>query len=443
MKLKRVSLVLASAALMTTVFTACQSNGGQPAGENNAAGGTSQQSGQIRIDYWGGWTGPDLETMKGLVEKFNAEQNKIHVEFSSMQWTPLFTKFLTEMRGGHPPDILAMHPFELGQFVEMGVLDPKPVEMAKLNKSDYSEFAWEGTFYKEKQYAVPLDVHMHGLFYNTELLAKAGITAPPKTGEELIAIGQKLTVDKNGKHPNESGFDENNIVQYGLGFGMNHHSFYQVYALINQQGGNPFTESMTKLELDEQKAAKAFGFLQDLIFKHKIVPKGQKSPVDDFTTGKVAMFIDGPWQMPKLEASNIKWGSAPYPQVFEKPAAWGAAEILTFPVNDKADPSQKAAAVEFVQWLDKNINDWAKSGQLPSNNNGMEAAKKLPGREAFVQSLDHSVLLPSHPKATQLFSSTAPSPILTAAQDAVLNNKDPLEIARKLQADMNAILADR
>ncbi len=109
-------------------------------------------------------------------------------------------------------------------------------------------------------------------------------------------------MDKNGKHPNESGFDENNIVQYGLGFGMNHHSFYQVYALINQQGGNPFTESMTKLELDEQKAAKAFGFLQDLIFKHKIVPKGQKSPVDDFTTGKVAMFIDGPWQMPKLEA---------------------------------------------------------------------------------------------------------------------------------------------
>ncbi|MEV5029361.1 ABC transporter substrate-binding protein [Paenibacillus sp. LPE1-1-1.1] len=441
MKFKRVSAILASAALITTLFTACSSNGNEQQGSASSTAGNSNTP--IKIDYWGGWTGPDLETMKGLVDKFNAEQSGIQVEFTSMQWTPLFAKFLTEMKGGEPPDVLAMHPFEIGQFSEMGVLDNKQIEAAKLNKPDYSEFAWGGTFYKDTQYAVPLDVHMHGLYYNKASFEKAGLTAAPQTGEELIEMAQKLTIDSNGKHPNESGFDENNIVQYGLGFNMNHHIFYQAYALINQQGGNPFHESMDKLELDEEKTAKAFGFLQDLVFKYKVVPKGEKSPVDDFTTSKVAMIFDGPWQMPKLEASGLQWGSAPYPQVFDKKAAWGAAEVLTFPVNKKGSAEEKEASISFVKWLDANSADWAKSGQLPSNNAGMESAKGLVGREAFIASLDNAVLLPAHPQSAQLFSSTAPSPILTAAQDAILNNKDPHEISKQLMKDMNAILADQ
>jgi multiple sugar transport system substrate-binding protein len=442
MKFKRVSTIIASTALLALIV-GCQNNSSSQPNASDTKGGASQQGDPVKIDYWGGWTGPDLETMRGLVDKFNKEQSKIHVEFTSLQWTPLFTKFLTEMKGGHPPDVLAMHPFELGQFVEMGVLDPKNVEAAKLDKASYSDFAWGGTMYKGKQYAVPLDVHMHGLFYNKDLFGKAGLSEAPKTGEEWIAMAQKLTVDKNGKHPNESGFDENNITQYGLGFNMNHHAFYQFYALLNQQGDNPFKEDMGKLELDEQKAAKALGFLEDLIFKYKVVPKGEKSPVDDFTSGKVAMIVDGPWQMPKLETSTVKWDSAPYPKVFDKQAAWGAAEVLTFPQSEKADTKKQAAAVEFVQWLDKNSGDWAKSGQLPSSNAGMEVAKKMPGRTAFVASLNNAVLLPANPKAAQLFASTAPSPILTAAQDAVLNNKDPLEIAKKLKKEIDAILADK
>ncbi|WP_270168069.1 ABC transporter substrate-binding protein [Paenibacillus sp. SYP-B4298] len=439
MKFNKLTTALASTALLV-VCAAC-SGQTTPESTGSTSGTDTATKGPINIDYWGGWTGPDLETMKGLVDQFNKEQSNIHVEFTSMQWTPLFTKFLTEMKVGNPPDVLAMHPFEIGQFSEMGVLDDSLIGQVQLDKSNYSDFAWGGTMYKGTQYAVPLDVHMHGLLYNKEMFSKAGVSAP-STGEEWIAAAQKLTIDKNGKHPNEEGFDENNVVQYGLGFSMNHHVFYQFYALVNQQGANPFTEDMSKLELDEQQAAKALGFLQDLVFKYKVVPKGQKSPVDDFTAGKVAMIVDGPWQMPKLEASTIDWASAPYPKVFDKAAAWGAAEVLTFPVNKKATEEEKAAAVEFVKWLDRNSGAWAKSGQLPSSNAGMEAAKALPGREAFISSLDNAVLLPAHPKATQLFSSTAPSPILTAAQDAVLNNKDPLEVARELKKSMDAILAE-
>jgi multiple sugar transport system substrate-binding protein len=72
----------------------------------------------------------------------------------------------------------------------------------------------------------------------------------------------------------------------------------------------------------------------------------------------------------------------------------------------------------------------------------MQTALSLEGREAFINSLNNSVLLPSHPKAAQIFSSTAPSPILTAAQDAILNNKDPHDIAKQLKKEMDSLLQE-
>lgn len=440
MKFKRVLAILTSAALVASVFVGCQK---KDTTQNSPATTQSTSSGPVKITYYGGWTGPDMDKMKALVDKYNSEQSKVQVEFTSLQWTQMFAKFLTDLKAGSPPDVIAAHTFELGQFADMGVLDSKAIDGLKLNKSDYLDVAWNGSSYKGKQYAVPIDVNMHALYYNQDLFAKAGITAAPKTGDELISIGQKLTVDKNGKHPNEAGFDASNVAQYGLGFSMNHHIFYQFYGLMNQESSNPFTDTMTKVDIDEQKASKAIGFLQDLVLKYKIVPKGEKSPIDDFKAGTVAMLIDGNWQMAGLDTSTMKWATAPYPKVFDKQGVWGAAEVLAFPLNDKGDANKKAAAADFVKWLSNNSADWAKSGQLPANKTALEVAKKMPGRDAFVQELDYTNFLPAHPLATQIFSSVAPSPILTAAQDAVLNGKNPTDIVKQLKKDMEAVLANK
>ncbi|MDA8409324.1 MAG: extracellular solute-binding protein [Treponema sp.] len=400
-------------------------------------------SAPVTIDYWGGWTGPDLDTMKSIVDKYNASQSNVQVNFQSLQWTPLFSKFLMEMKGGNPPDILAMHPFELGNFVELGVLDANIVKKLGLTKDEFVDIGWNGSFYNGVQYGVPLDVHMHGLFANMDLLAKAGVKSVPKTGEELIAAGIKLTVDKNGKHPGEAGFDADNIVQYGLGFAQNHHTFYQFFALMYQQNANFLTEDMSKVTIDEQKAVKALTWLQDLVLKYKIVPKGEKSPVDDFMAGKVAMFIDGPWQLGKVVTAPFKWTSNPYPRVFSNGSVWGAAEIFTFPNKGKSDPAKQRAVADFMRWMGANSVLWAKSGQLPASKAGLEAAKDLPGRAAFIESLPNERLLPPHPMAIQLFSASAPSPILTMSQDLLLNGKAPIDVVRQLEKDLDAILAQQ
>ncbi len=449
MKMKKLSTIILSVAMLSTLLSGCGSKTAEntpsptdtPSKTEVAAPSEQKASSEpVTISFYGGWTGPDLDRMTSLVNKFNESHPDIKVEFTSLQWSQIFAKFLADYQSGSSPEILAMHTFEMGQFVDMGVLDADAIEGIGLNKDDYLSTPWEGTILNGRQYAVPLDINMHALFYNTELFEKAGITSPPTNKEEFIAAAQKLTLDSTGKNPTDPGFNKDDIVQYGLGFNMNHHVFYQAYGLMNQQGYNPFTEDMTSISFDQDKAGAAFQFLEDLIFKYQVVPVGEKSPIDDFKAGTVAMIIDGNWQLAGLETADVKWATAVYPQIFEEKAVWGASDILTIPLSKNPDAAKTAAAGAFVKWMAENAEEWAESGQLPANKAAFETSKTMPGRQAFIDEIEYTKFLSPHPLATQIFSSSAPSPILTAAQSAVLNNNDVKDIIPQFEKDINAVL---
>ncbi|NIV36130.1 MAG: extracellular solute-binding protein, partial [Anaerolineae bacterium] len=66
--------------------------------------------------------------------------------------------------------------------------------------------------------AVPFDNHGWLLWYNRRLIEEAGLDPDnlPKNGQEFIEWGQKLTTDVNGKHPNEEGFDPDNVEIWAM-----------------------------------------------------------------------------------------------------------------------------------------------------------------------------------------------------------------------------------
>lgn len=437
--MKKIVAVLASIAMVSSVFTGCSGGGGQSSSAA-ASGEASKPASTVSINYYGGWTGGDLDKMGALVKKFNESQKEVQVNFTSLQWSQMFTKFLADYQAGSTPDVVALHSFELGQFVDMGVFDADAIKGLNLNSSDYIKTGWDGTMLNNVQYGVPLDINMHALYYNKDLFKKAGIEKAPTNKEELIEAAQKLTIDANGKNATESGFDAANIKQFGFGFLQNHHAFYQAFALMNQQGYNPFTADMSKVSLDSTKTSAAFQFLEDLVYKYKVTPAGEKSPIDDFKAGTVAMVVDGNWQLSGVNsAAKFDWDTAAYPQIFGEKAVWGASELLAIPKNKDADKVK--AAQTFVKWLSDNSAEWALSGQIPSNVKAQQAATKIKGIDAFNSELDYVKFLPAHKKSVKVFSSAAPSPILTAAQNAMLNHKDPAEITKQLESDINKVLA--
>ena len=395
----------------------------------------------VEVDFWGGWNGSDLGAMQEIVQTFNQSQNGIHVTLSNFSWADMFSKLVTEYADGVPCDVMGLHPFEIGQYAEMGLYNPELIKQLNLDKNNYLDSVWNGTYYKDVQYAVPLDSHMHGLFYNKDLFEEYGITKAPETGDELIETAIKLTIDKNGKHPDEDGFDENNIIQYGLGMGMNHHLLSQFQTLMCQQGEEPFSSNMVEVTFDDEKAVKAMTWLQDLVFRYHVAPLGETSYSDDFINGSVAMAIGGSWDVPKIKGSDIDWGVTLYPQVFDSQKAyWAAAHMLVFPSNKNPNEKKQAAAVEFVSWLSNNLQLWADAGYVPSSKQMESYVKQDENISVWLDAMPYVKYMPAHPKASQLFNQTAPCPFVTAYSALILDNDDPAEVVKQFKSDLNNIL---
>lgn len=438
MKLKRIFSIIFFILIIGTCLSGCQKN---KAGDDKQQGKAS--SVPAKIDFWADRTLDEGDIMKKLVEKYNKEQDKVKVEFMSMPWNSLSAKVLEGVKDGKLPDVLGLRSFEIGKFAQMGALDFNNTEKVKVNKEDYADNIWKAASYKEKQFAIPLGVDMQGIFYNKETLDKVGLKEAPSTGTDLISMAQKLTVDKNGKHPNEGGFDENDVIQYGLGINMDYTIFQQFYTLYNQQAGaNQFTESMTKLEdIDDEKAANAFQFIEDLIFKYKVVPKNEKSSVDDFKSGKVAMFVGKSSDILLLESSNIKWETFAYPKIFDKSTAGGITQVLALTLKKNSDDSQKEAVADFTKWLCENSGELAKAGLIPANKKALEDVKNLQGRRGFIEGMDRIVLVPPNPKITQVISSTDFNSILSSTVESVASNKNSKEIVTQLKKGVDAVLS--
>lgn len=451
MKKRSMNLLLVLILVLVSVLVGCSNNNneGTPTSEespaksaNSTNSADSKPAEKVAIDFWGGWTGPDGDIMRAMVEKFNSENPNITVTLTTLQWTPLFEKFVTQVKAGNPPSLMAMHPQDVASFVDLGILDPDAAAKTGVKKEDYSENDWNGILLDGKQYAVPLDSSTHGIYINTEMFEKAGLDPanPPKTGEEFIAAATKLTIDANGKHPDEAGFDINNVKQWGMGLPNNHHGFYIWFALMNQQGQSLLDNDQKKTNFDAAKGAETWQWLEDLIYKYKVVPKGQKAPMDDFKAGLTAMVVDGPWQLPGLEGQDkVKWTTVPFIQVYGEPGVWGSGHILTFPVEK--DGNKHEAALKLAKWLIDNSEEWAKSGNIPVKLQVQEKIKDMPGRKAFLDMLSSRNLLPNIAKTQQLFSAVAPSPIITATQAIMLENKNPQDVTKELIEGMDAILS--
>ena len=394
-------------------------------------GTVTAQDEPVTLDFWGGWTGPDGAIMQELVDQWNAENPNVQVALSVQAWSPLFDQFIASGSANTAPDIMAMHPQEIAQFVALGMIEPVTDLVATsevFTEEAYVPKAWQLQFYNDTMYGLPFDLGLHGLYYNVDLLDAAGIEAPPSNAEEMLAAIQALTTDANGNHPSDADFDPANITQYAINMHTNHHAFYQWYALYTQLGGQLLSEDGMQCAMDVDKATQAWQWLQDMVYVNYGAPQGQTDYARDFLTGRTAMLIDGPWQIPAMEAaeaeSGLNWGTAPYPTIFDQPASWGSGHTLTLPTY--ADPEKRDEAIAFLEWLGANSEAWLASGQLPIRNDIIEGdfLAELPGRQSFIDMLPNQQLLPNIPKFNEIFASNSPTPMMIMAQRILLENAD-------------------
>ena len=322
-----------------------------------------------------GLTGTDGAVFATLLEQFTKENPDICISSEGYAWDTFFQKYPTAVAAGQPPDMVIFHAAEVQQMASQGLMQPMDDVFATggLSTSDYNESLVNMLSYDGKMMAVPFDNHGWLLWVNTKLVEDAGMdpaTDLPKNGEEFIAFAQKVTTDKNGKHPTEEGFDKDNVEVWATGYSWPR---YTIPSTLWQFGADIISADGKTATLDTPEAIAAVQYWHDLMYKYYVVPPaipGQIWVGDLYKVNRAVMMWEGTWtQGMMLDNPDVAAITQTYPVNSLSPDGTQAvkfdAHIMSVPTGVDDDGRQKA--IKLMTWLSQNGAPWSKSGQVPAN----------------------------------------------------------------------------
>jgi ABC-type sugar transport system, periplasmic component len=313
--------------------------------------GCAGASGPTKISYWNSFTGSDGETLTALVKQFN-EQNKgkYEVEMNIMSQDAFAQKLPTALATKTGPALMTIGANDLIGYAGRGYLQDLGDIYKKtgLDKADIAQTALDFGTVDGKQYGLPLEVFAIYLYWNKDLFKAAGLDPDkaPATLDELAAYAEKLTKASKSQY----------------GFAMPVKGAPQFYAsFIRGNGGAVVDEKGAKSVLASSENIATFEAIRKLAYEKKVSPIGASGVDMDnvMFSGKLGMYMCGPWLIPGLKSHNINFGVAALPA-----GTKGASTILdgaNFAVSKSANAKQKEAAYAFLKYWNSAAvgKDWA------------------------------------------------------------------------------------
>jgi multiple sugar transport system substrate-binding protein len=375
---RRLSAALAVATAMALVSSGCGSSE-----ESSSDGSVALKL--VGADYG---TGPADSTQKywqQIADAFHAQNPKITVTVSTINWTDYDTKVKTQLQNKDYPDILegVYYP----QYASDGLVAPvadvlsKPEAGISVFKSAFST---DGV-----QYAVPFVTSARAMFYNKKAFAEAGISKPPTTWAELETAAKALKAK--------------GYIGYALPLGPEEAQAESTLWMLGNGGG---WQTAGKYTLDSPENVETFKFLKNLVGTGLTQPNPATydrtaNAGADFAAGKVGMEFSGPFLTATIASagklSTDDYATAPVPgRTGPVRQTLGVADaIQAFKSKDAA----KTAAIK--QFLDFALNDehqlaFAKQyALLPGTQSALDSLKNDPVLGTFVQVLPNTVQFPS------------------------------------------------
>jgi multiple sugar transport system substrate-binding protein len=169
------------------------------------------------------------------------------------------------------------------------------------------------------------------MYYNKKVLQDAGVPLPPTdytkawTWDQAVSYWAKLTVDKDGKHPGDAGFNPKKIVR----FGVNHEVWSgMLYPAIWGSGGDVFSADGKQILIDKPETIQAIQKLADLRLVNKVMSApgsteyqaaGSTDPKVLLQNGQLAFYVSGAWELLDFAKMDLPLGVGAIP-IMNKPA---------------------------------------------------------------------------------------------------------------------------
>ena len=151
-------------------------------------GGAWGQAAGVNFTSWSA----AVDQVKSHISAFEKATN-LKVNYENFPWAQYRTSVVTRLVGNAPMDVLWVSDAWLPEFAEAGwlaTIDDLP-ELTKYN-AEAAPFCTQSMLYKGKQYGLAYYGDHMSFVYNTEILAKAGITTPPTTWAEVVQQSLKI-----------------------------------------------------------------------------------------------------------------------------------------------------------------------------------------------------------------------------------------------------------
>jgi len=351
--MKRLMIVLAAFGLLAAACTAGTEDEGAP--EPIATGATASHD-PVTISMWIPFSGAEADKVTPVFDMFQEQYPWITVDVREGIGEN-DDKVLAAIRAGNPPDaVMSWSLDSVGKFCSSGAWqDLTPyIEQSDLDTSIFPESVTRYTSFAGSQCALPFLTDAMGLYYNKDLLEKAGFTEPPKTMSELTEMAKALTEFNPDGSIKVAGF----VPWFG------YYEFTPLELSIIF-GADYYNEDGTQAALaSDPKWAELFQWQKDLVdfygadnLKKFVAGAGNEwTAGNDFQNGRVAMMFDGEWRVAMIEdyASDLNYGTAPYPTPDGEEGQYGIGRVGGTIIGIPRGSEHPAEAWALVQYLATN-----------------------------------------------------------------------------------------
>lgn len=349
-------------------------------------GDDSEAGGKVTLTWWHNANAePGKSFWQTVADEYTAKDPNVTIEVVPMQNEQFKTKIPIALQGQDPPDVFQS--WGGGQLADQ-VSSGRVMDITEATKSWIGELgsAAGGWQVEGKQYAVPYSLGIVGFWYNKELFAKAGISTPPATWDELLAAIGKLKAA--------------NVAPIALGAKDRWpDAFYWGYLATRICNEQVLKDSQAKYEFTDPCWVQAGATMQQLIdakpfqngFLATPAQQGATSAAGLLANGKAAMELQGHWNpgvmtplTPDQKGLGDKLGWFPFPAVptgaGDPKAAFGGGD--GFACSYKA-PEQCADFLKYVTSADVQSR-WAKLNVGLPVNAGAESAVTDPTMKSLI-----------------------------------------------------------
>jgi len=291
----------------------------------------------VHVTYWEKWNGFEQRAMQAVIDKFNASQDRIVVDYYD-QTGEIDRKTLVVTAGGDPPDLAGLHEQNIATFADAEALEPLD---GFIEAEGMSTAQWLDRYYPIYARICTHGGHVYAgistpvvetLYWNRTLFREAGLDPdrPPATLAEFNEYARKLT-----KHDPKTG----RLTQVGF---LPQDPGWWPWIFCDWFGGGLYdghdvTFATNKANVAAyawiQQFTKDYGLDNVKLFSSEFGPWA--SPSAPFFTGKIAMVFQGCFYDNYISQfkPGLDYGVGPWPEAVPgmKDFAMAEADVLVIP----------------------------------------------------------------------------------------------------------------